>query len=62
MRQHGWDNNDALRELGQELHSSTAWMTTRALDPRCGEDDGRGKVTRAGVDDKWSAGFPLYQQ
>ena len=49
MRQHGWDNNDALPEPGQELHSSTAGMTTRALYPRCGEDDGSGEVTGTGV-------------
>ena len=31
------------RELGKELRSPTVSMTSRALDSRCGEDDGRGE-------------------
>ena len=35
------------RDPGQDLYLPTDWMTTRALDPRCGEDDGRGRMTAA---------------
>ena len=47
MRQPGWGNNDGRREPEQEPHSPTAWMTTRVLDPRCGADDGSGRMTGA---------------